>query len=324
MDPMRTRPPKTIEQRFRARLWILHLLWVTKGTLSDLNRQLVREPGGRKFSLGVVPRPVGTTASDVFGRILTLGTDPNGNYTGPVGKKYNLAERVERHLPGSLDWLLGGVSPYLQASPPTLDEASLVIATSARALGLQAIDPFALAFGYSKFPELVESYAERQIKELERSTSPHALSLLLVLYHEACWVDRDSPKSTRIREAVDTWLKEVIKHPLFHTHPIGIEVQQDILLGIHNACARIYREGHRMPSGPRPLWLIHSQPIIFYPSRIDIRDAEFCASLGYATPLSQFTEPRFTPYSASPLPSKEASSLAFHDILKAAAQLKIV
>lgn len=321
---MRTRPPKTSEQRFRARLWILHLLWVTKGTLSDLNRQLVREPGGRKFSLGVAPRPVATTANDIFGRILALGTDPDGNYSGPVGKKYNLAERVERHLPGSIGWLLGSVSPYLQASPPTLEQAAQIFESSSRALGLQAVDPFALAFGYSNFPELVESCAGRQIQELERSTSPHALSLLLVLYHEACWVDRDSPKSTRIREAVDTWLEEVVKHPLFHTHPIGIEVQQDILLGIHNACARIYREGHRMPSGPRPLWLIHSQPIIFYPTRIDIRDAEFCASLGYATPLSQFTEPRFTPYSASPLPSTEASSLAFHDVLKAAAQLKIV
>ncbi len=319
----RTRPNKCPAQMVRPRTWTLHLMHLLGVPVDDLNLQLPLPPTGRPFVLFKEPRPLEklTKRDRLFQGPLERGTDPAGNYFGfGAGKdRYCLAERVDEHLPGSRAWLLEPLAPYLDADLPPVTVAIQTIAALLSQLKLRRLSADAVEFGAQGHGVLVHRLAETQLDHFSELPSPSFLTLLVALYHERCWADPTSTQAERLRCATKGAFETLMRHPMFSLHPAGkIALQEweriaDFLLW------KIRRYGQRSPAPESMPRLSRSLPSLFCSEFVDFSDADYCAALGFATPIRHFLWPRLTRFSDNEHPSEAESTKAFLALVNHAA-----
>jgi hypothetical protein len=312
-----TRPPKAPQQLVRPRIWTLSLMNCLGASVDDLNRQLVLPPSGRPFVFGKEPRPEKTlTKRDwIFQGPLERGTDPAGKYFGTGNDRYCLAERVEGYIPGSRAWLLEPLAPYLELDLPPVGYAVDAITRLSLELGLYRISGDAIKFGAQERLALIRNLADQQLDQFSKVLSPRHLSLLVALYHERCWHDPKASQAIRLGEAVHAAFDSLIQHAMFRRHEAGEVALQELRTAQDSISWNVRKDGQRSARPQRAWYLPSDLPTLFCRNFEDSSDADYCASLGVAIPLTHYGWPRRTRFSDDDDPSKTECFEAFSALI---------
>lgn len=327
-----TRPPKSPFQSLRSRLWVLWLMERCDVLdLAPLNAQLTLPPARDGFVLGLSPQPLTELSKEdrIFEGPLERGTDPAGKYFGkrddlPSGasgtsSRFSLAERVEEHIPGSRDWLMEPMAPYLECALPPVSYALDVRRKILSQLGLRQIGAAATEFGLAHAEHDVTRVAQGQYQYLAKLTNPLHLPLLITILHEQCWHDPHSGSAADASRYTVEAFDQLLRHPMMARHQLGKLVQSD--LGIMRflipyTAKQDGAHSHPAPGMERPST---SVPILFCRNFDDFEDARYVASLGLIVPWPHYdrtVHSKFYRTDKALKPSREESLRALAELLQ--------
>lgn len=318
------------------KIWVLHLLWLFRAELWELNAQLTLPPDPMEpLRFREWPPPIFRhRVPRYFQQALRKGHDPSdAGYLEPGStEKFNLFLRVARHVPTSEDWLMRPLWPYCQRELPSVAySAALVDALTAR-MGLRRLGGAATRFAMLTVPRLTRAREAACLRAMAEHPEPIHLALLVALYHERKWHFPEAPETNELYQLCHlardrfvgsdqfTWCEEARLHRAEIDHAFW-----SILLAIRD-------HGHRSLPPPkagitadRPFGAARDV-LRWFPTRHFIvceatagfDDAELRAGLGYGIPMSWFTRGgRPTAYSSSVLPTERESRAALGGLLAA-------
>lgn len=306
----------------RHRLWGLGALHQAEIDIAMANRQLVRPASGVGFRAGVAPPPL-TDAEDIqptFEGPIRRGTNPTGNYCSAVAGNYNLADRVETHLPGSRRWLLEDIAFFFNDGAPDINETADSMDRILARIGLRRLSWSAAIFGEKRLRETYWLLAQRQLEYFATLPSPDHLQLLTCFYHERTWLapfsaERQNRYIWLVQHACASAIDVLCTHPVLDAAHTGVDMPQEIRTAFDHVRRGIQYFGVRSHARPsrhaEPLF----SPTLFIKDFDGIDDADLCAGLGFATTEEHQKNPKHGRYSLDIEPTRQESDRALLALL---------
>ncbi len=322
-------------KRLLPRIWVLRLLHLFQAELWQLNAQLTLPPEpGERFQFGVSPCPIDKRlVPNVFQQALDRGHDPSERlYLEPKidGERYNLFLRVAHHVPSSEDWLFQPFAQYFEDSLPDVANSAQLVNRLLRRLGLRRMGTSATEFAIDQIPRLVRRREERSMQAMAEAPDPLHVMLLLCLYHERKWHYPEAAETWNLDATCCSICRNFAARDEFtwsnQARAFSSQIEQEfrsVVLkirhnGHHSAPPQYPVKGMLEPGlrGEDQLGILRSRRCVLCDPGPFFDDADLCAGLGYAIPISHFIYGKPTKYSAGAIPSKDESRRALAQLMR--------